>query len=113
LVRDLQFHTRLIAMACATVFAASMGSAWADYPERPIRLIVPFPAGGTVDLVARLVTARMADGLKQPFVIENRGGAGGVIATDAAAKAAHDGVVSQFEFGAPKLGAAVVRNFAS
>jgi len=68
-----------------------MGSAWAEYPERPIRLIVPFPAGGTVDLVARLVTARMAEDLKQPFVIENRGGAGGVIATDATAKAAHDG----------------------
>jgi tripartite-type tricarboxylate transporter receptor subunit TctC len=68
-----------------------MGSAWAEYPERPIRLIVPFPAGGTVDLVARLVTARMAEDLRQPFVIENRGGAGGAIATDATAKAPHDG----------------------
>ena len=52
---------------------------------------MPFPAGGTVDLVARLVTARMADDLKTSFVIENRGGAGGVIATDATAKAAPDG----------------------
>jgi tripartite-type tricarboxylate transporter receptor subunit TctC len=81
----------LIVLACAAFFAAGMGSAWAEYPERPIRLIVPFPAGGTVDLVARLVTARMAEDLKQPFVIENRGGAGGVIATDATAKAAPDG----------------------
>jgi tripartite-type tricarboxylate transporter receptor subunit TctC len=80
---------RLIAaLACCL---AGPGSAWADYPERPIRLIVPFPAGGTVDLVARLVTASLAQHLKQPFVIENRGGAGGVIATDATAKAAPDG----------------------
>jgi tripartite-type tricarboxylate transporter receptor subunit TctC len=70
---------------------AGVGSAWAEYPERPIRVIVPFPAGGTVDLVARLVTARMADDLKTSFVIENRGGGGGVIATDATAKAAPDG----------------------
>src|SRR5262249_23459290 len=86
-----RFHTRLIIMALAAVVAGGTGRAWAEYPERPIRLIVPFPAGGTVDLVARLVTARMAEDLKQPFVIENRSGAGGVTATDAPAKAAPDG----------------------
>ena len=74
---------------CAALVASSV--AHAEYPEHPIRLIVPFPAGGTVDLVARLVTARMAEDLKQPIVIENRSGAGGVIATDAVAKAAPDG----------------------
>jgi tripartite-type tricarboxylate transporter receptor subunit TctC len=63
----------------------------AQYPERPIRLLLPFPAGGTVDHVARLVTARMADDLGRPFVIENKAGAGGVIATDAVAKAPPDG----------------------
>ena len=67
------------------------GKSWAQYPERPIRLIVPFPAGGAVDHVARLVTARMAEDLGRPFVIENKAGAGGVIATDATAKAAPDG----------------------
>jgi len=67
------------------------GKSWAQYPERPIRLILPFPAGGAVDHVARLVTARMADDLGRPFVIENKAGAGGVIATDATAKAAPDG----------------------
>src|SRR3954467_5803002 len=85
-------HTRLIAAlfpVCLTL--AGVGGAWAEYPDRPIRVIVPFPAGGTVDLVARLITARMADDLKTSFMIENRGGAGGVIATDAAAKAAADG----------------------
>jgi tripartite-type tricarboxylate transporter receptor subunit TctC len=67
------------------------GESAAQYPERPIRLILPFPAGGAVDHVARLVTARMAEDLGRPFVIENKAGAGGVIATDATAKAAPDG----------------------
>jgi tripartite-type tricarboxylate transporter receptor subunit TctC len=67
------------------------GPCFAEYPEKPIRLILPFPAGGTVDFVARLVTARMAEDLGRPFVIENKAGAGGVIATDATAKAAPDG----------------------
>jgi tripartite-type tricarboxylate transporter receptor subunit TctC len=85
-------HTRLIAHVFGLcLLLAGVGSAFAEYPERPILLIVPFPAGGTVDLVARLVTARMADDLKALFVIENRGGAGGVIATDATAKATPDG----------------------
>jgi tripartite-type tricarboxylate transporter receptor subunit TctC len=82
------FGARLM---CALALFAATSSAFAEYPERPIRVIVPFPAGGTVDLVARLVTARMADDLKASFVIENRGGGGGVIATDATAKAAPDG----------------------
>ena len=63
----------------------------ADYPEKPIRLLVPFPAGGAVDFVARLFTARMAEELGRAFVIENRTGAGGVIATEATARAAPDG----------------------
>ena len=58
------FHTRLIALAFSAWLGGGVGNAWAEYPDRPIRLIVPFPAGGTVDLVARLVTARMADDLQ-------------------------------------------------
>ncbi len=86
----------MIALALALLPSGGTSSARAEYPERPIRLIVPFPAGGTVDLVARLVTARMSEELRQPFVIDNRGGAGGVIATDAAAKAAPDGYTLLF-----------------
>jgi tripartite-type tricarboxylate transporter receptor subunit TctC len=63
----------------------------AQYPERPIRLMLPFPPGGEVDHVARLVMAPMAEELGRPFVIENRAGAGGIIATDTTAKAAADG----------------------
>ena len=67
------------------------GQACADYPEKPIRLLLPFPAGGAVDIVARVVAAKMADDLGKPFVIENKAGAGGIIATDAVAKAPPDG----------------------
>src|SRR5690242_1075180 len=71
--------------------ALGAAKAQASYPPRPIRLILPFPAGGAVDHVARLVTAQVAGDLGQPFVLENKAGAGGVIATDATAKATPDG----------------------
>ncbi len=61
------------------------------FPSKPIRFIVPYAAGGTTDLVARTVGARMAQTLGQPVVIDNRGGAGGNIGMDAVAKAAPDG----------------------
>src|SRR5262245_26858477 len=79
----------LLLVALSVILPARKSQA--QYPERPIRLILPFPAGGAVDHVARLVTARMAEELGRPFVIENKGGAGGVIATDATAKAPPDG----------------------
>lgn len=62
-----------------------------DYPSRPIRLIVPFAAGSTPDVFARIVGEKAGAGLKQPIVIENRAGAGGNVGTDAMAKAAPDG----------------------
>jgi len=62
-----------------------------DFPNRSIRLIVPFPAGGPNDIIARVVGQRMSELAKQPVVIENRGGQGGVLGTDAVAKAAPDG----------------------
>ena len=79
------------ALAAVALVLAMHGPCRADYPEKPIRLLLPFPAGGAVDFVARLVSARMADELGRPFVIENKAGAGGIIATDATAKAAPDG----------------------
>jgi tripartite-type tricarboxylate transporter receptor subunit TctC len=62
-----------------------------DFPNKPIRLIVPFPPGGPNDIIARVVGQRMSELIKQPVVIENRGGQGGVLGTDAVAKAAPDG----------------------
>jgi tripartite-type tricarboxylate transporter receptor subunit TctC len=62
-----------------------------DFPSRTIRLIVPFPAGGPNDIIARVVGQRMSEIIKQPVLIDNRGGQGGVLGTDALTKAAPDG----------------------
>ncbi|MET0675348.1 MAG: tripartite tricarboxylate transporter substrate binding protein [Bradyrhizobium sp.] len=62
-----------------------------DFPSKPIKLIVPFPPGGPNDIIARVVGQRMSELIKQPVVIDNRGGQGGVLGTDAVAKAAPDG----------------------
>lgn len=63
----------------------------AAYPEKPIRLIVPFPAGGNADIVARSISNELSKNLGQPVVIENRGGAGGVLGSEIVAKAPADG----------------------
>jgi tripartite-type tricarboxylate transporter receptor subunit TctC len=73
------------------VVAIPAAAAAQNFPNHPIRLIVPFPAGGPNDILARAVGQRMGEILKQPVVIDNRGGAGGVIGTDVVAKAAPDG----------------------
>jgi tripartite-type tricarboxylate transporter receptor subunit TctC len=62
-----------------------------DFPNKPIRLIVPFPAGGPNDIIARVVGQRMSELIKQPVLIDNRGGQAGVLGTDAVAKASPDG----------------------
>ena len=62
-----------------------------DFPNKPIKLIVPFPAGGPNDIIARVVGQRMSEITRQPVIIDNRGGQGGVLGTDAVAKAAPDG----------------------
>ena len=62
-----------------------------DFPNKPIRLVVPFPAGGPNDIIARVIGQRMSELIKQPVLIDNRGGQGGVLGTDAVAKANPDG----------------------
>src|SRR6478736_7006688 len=62
-----------------------------DFPTKPIKLIVPFPAGGPNDIIARVVGQRMSELTKQPIVIDNRGGQAGVLGTDAIAKSNPDG----------------------
>jgi tripartite-type tricarboxylate transporter receptor subunit TctC len=74
-----------------TLWLAGAGASFAEYPERPIRLLVPFPPGGAVDIVARVMTAKLSEDLGKPFIIENKAGAGGIIGTDAVAKSPPDG----------------------
>lgn len=79
--------------ALAAFGTAMQGSAWAQaaYPNRPVRLIVPFPPGGPTDIMGRTAAKVMGERLGQQFVVENKAGAGGNIGTDAVAKAAPDG----------------------
>ena len=77
----------ILALCCAQIFPASAQ----NYPTRPITLIVPYPAGGGVDLMGRLIGQKLSVALNQQVVIENRGGAGGMIGTRDAARAAPDG----------------------
>jgi len=84
---------RLVTAAAAAVLAiGAVPFAFAqDFPSRPIRMIVPFAAGGPADLLARAIAPAMSDALKQPIVIENRAGGGGSTGVDGVAKAAPDG----------------------
>jgi len=78
----------LLLLAVFTPLAAAQAPAW---PTKPVRMIVPFPPGGSTDVVSRILGQRLAEGLGQTLVIDNRGGAGGNIGTDLAAKSAPDG----------------------
>ncbi len=90
---------RLIILALAGLAASH---AWAQtYPNRPIRLVVPFPPGGNVDTFARMLTKQLETQLGQPLVVDNRGGANGIVGFDIVAKAPPDGytlMVTSFAF---------------
>ena len=81
----------MLAMAVLAAPCVSSPSQAEDYPSRPVRIIVPFGAGGPADVTARLLGNALQERLGQPFVVENRTGAGGLIGTEAAAKAPADG----------------------
>jgi len=82
------FQRAFAAFVCMLAAASALPQ---GYPARPIRMLVPFSAGGTVDIVARVVGAKLAADLGQPFIVENKGGAGGTIAAAMLAKSASDG----------------------
>ncbi|GAA5234067.1 tripartite tricarboxylate transporter substrate binding protein [Verticiella sediminum] len=86
---------RAVVLACLCAFAAGPAAA-ASYPERPIRMIVPYAAGGSTDNVARIVADGMSRNLGQTIAVENRGGAGGKLGIDAVAHAAPDGYTLLF-----------------
>jgi tripartite-type tricarboxylate transporter receptor subunit TctC len=80
--------TCLAAVLLAIVPGAAVSQA---YPVKPVRMVVPFPAGGATDIVGRLIAQKLSESLGQQVIVDNRGGAGGTIGSDIAAKAAPDG----------------------
>jgi len=82
---------RLACLVCVLLLAAPAALAQQPWPQKPVRYIVPFPAGGIADLFARIIGARLAERFGQPVLVENRAGAGGNIGADAVAKSAPDG----------------------
>ena len=88
--RSLAHLMALFGLSVTAILVSASAQAQA-YPSKPIKMIVPFPAGGTTDIVARLVAQRMSESMGQPVVVENKGGAGGAIGADIVAKAAPDG----------------------
>jgi len=85
-------RSMLATLAIAALGVLAPGLAWPQaYPAKPVRLMVPFPPGGSTDIVARIVAQKLGDRLGQQVVVENRGGAGGTIGTEVLAKAPPDG----------------------
>ncbi|HTO48656.1 MAG TPA: tripartite tricarboxylate transporter substrate-binding protein [Burkholderiales bacterium] len=82
---------RIVVTTLAALIAAAPVALAQTFPTKPVRAIVPYPAGGTTDLVARIVTPVLAESLGQPVLVENKAGAGGTIGTAEAARAAPDG----------------------
>jgi len=92
-----RYVARSLALALAAAVAALPALAQ-DWPSKPVKFVVPFPPGGSVDPLARLLGAKLGDALKQQFIVENRPGAGGSIGSGYVAKAAADGYTFLFVF---------------
>jgi tripartite-type tricarboxylate transporter receptor subunit TctC len=82
---------RLLLGAAGLVLALTAPVSADDYPTKPVRLIIPFPPGGSNDVVGRVIAQHLGEGLGKQVIVDNRGGAGGVIGTEAASHAAPDG----------------------
>lgn len=83
--------TSLLFSAALLVLAPTTGHTADAYPTKPLRMVITFPAGGPTDVVVRLITQRLTDEWGHPVIIDNRGGAGGIVGTEIVARAAPDG----------------------
>jgi tripartite-type tricarboxylate transporter receptor subunit TctC len=88
---------QFIRAACAAALLAAAGTAFGQgYPTRPVKMIIPFPPGGTLDVVGRMLAQKLGDQMGQTFVVENRAGGNGTIGSDAVAKSPADGYTLLF-----------------
>lgn len=87
----LALRTALVLVLCTSASAGIGLAAGDEFPSRPLRLIVPFPAGSSADLVGRTIAQRLSKQMGQTVVVDNRAGAGGVIGQDAVARSPADG----------------------
>ena len=94
----------------ALLVLAPLAATAQDWPAKPVKFVVPFPPGGSVDPLARLVGAKLGDSLKQPFIVENKPGAGGTVGTAFAAKSPADGYTFLFVFDSHAVNPALVPN---
>lgn len=97
----------LLALACGAALLAPALQAQTAYPDKPVRFIVPYPPGGGTDVIARIVQNRFQTALGQPIVIENKGGAGGSVGTEMAAKSAPDGYTVLFTLSSHTINPAI------
>src|SRR5258705_45130 len=104
----IRFAVRVAAAALALCSLAAFAQAW---PSRPVKFIVPFPPGGSVDPLARVLGVRLADALGQPFVVENKTGSSGSIGTALVAKSPPDGYTYVFVFDTHAVNPALIPNF--
>jgi tripartite-type tricarboxylate transporter receptor subunit TctC len=86
-----KLRSLLLTAAGVLVALTTMAAAQSDYPNRPVRLIIPFPPGGSNDVVGRVIAQHLGEALGKQVIVDNRGGAGGVVGTEQAAHAAPDG----------------------
>jgi tripartite-type tricarboxylate transporter receptor subunit TctC len=90
-MRSVPFNLKRVFSAITLALALPLSAIAQAYPSKPIKMIVPFPAGGTTDVVARIIAQKMTESMGQPVTVDNKGGAGGNIGADLMAKAAPDG----------------------
>jgi tripartite-type tricarboxylate transporter receptor subunit TctC len=100
----------LIAMLLSLLAATPLGAIAQDWPTKPVKFVVPFPPGGSVDPLARLAGAKLGDALKQQFIVENKPGAGGSVGAAYAAKAPADGYTFLFVFDSQAVNQALIAN---
>jgi tripartite-type tricarboxylate transporter receptor subunit TctC len=98
----------LMGLLAVMLAASPLGAAAQDWPAKPVKFVVPFPPGGSVDPLARLTGAKLGDALKQQFIVENRTGAGGTVGTAFVAKSPPDGYTFLFVFDSHAVNQALV-----